>query len=133
VSDKPPIPDRLRASAYLVVDTIRENLGVTLTFDRAGVEWVDGYINRLRHSMAPNRRSGLIGMLASFVGECIIQTYGGAWAEEDGRWGVRVSERLWACPSAKIEKQFDNGPEDSVSSFFTCIPTLDKHLADNPA
>jgi hypothetical protein len=46
---------------------------------------------------------------------------------------VQVSERVWACPFAKIEKQFENGPEDSVASFFTCIPVLDKLLHEKPA
>jgi hypothetical protein len=127
-----PIPDKLRANADLVVRTLRDNLQVELGFDQAGVEWIDGYINRMRESLAVEKRSGLISTLASFVGECIIRTYGGAWVEEDGQWGVRVSDRIWACPFAKIEKQFDNGPEDSVASFFTCIPILDRHLSEKP-
>jgi hypothetical protein len=40
---------------------------------------------------------------------------------------VQVSERLWACPFAKIEKQFDNGAEDSVGGFYRAIPALVKH------
>lgn len=104
-----------------------------MTFDQSGVEWIDGYINRLRESLAPDKRSGLTSTLASFVGECIIRTYGGTWAQKDGWWGVQVSGRIWACPFAKIEKQFQNGPEDSVASFFTCISVLDKHLAEKPA
>ena len=127
------VPDKLRANADLVVRTLRENLDVELGFDRAGVEWIDGYINRLRDAIEPENRSGLISTLASFVGESIIRTYGGNWVEQEGWWGVRVSERIWACPFAKIEKQFENGPEDSVASFFTCIPVLDKHLDENPA
>jgi len=123
------VPDKLRANAELVVSTVRDNLQIQLTFDQAGVEWVDGYINRLR-AFPRERRSGLVSTLASFVGECIIRTFGGEWVEKDGWWGVQVSERIWACPFAKVEKQFDNGPEDSVASFFTCIPILDKHLED---
>jgi hypothetical protein len=123
----------LRANADLVVRMIRERLDTELTFDRAGVEWIDGYISRLRDSLAPEKRSGLISTLASFVGECIIRTYGGTWVEKDGWWGVQVSERFWACPFVKIEKQFENGDEDSVASFFTCIPILDKYLGEKPA
>lgn len=128
MDDELSVPDKLRANADLVVRLMRENLDTELSFDSAGVEWVDGYINRLRDSLAADKRSGLISTLASFVGESIIRTYGGTWVEQDGWWGVRVSERVWACPFAKIEKQFENGPEDSVASFFTCIPILDKHL-----
>jgi hypothetical protein len=128
VDDESDIPDKLRANADLVVRMFRENLDTELAFDRGGVEWIDGYIDRLRDSLPTEKRSGLISTLASFVGECIIRTYGGIWVEKDGWWGVQVSERIWACPFAKIEKQFENGPEDSVASFFTCIPILDTHL-----
>ena len=124
------VPDQLRANADLVQRTVRENLETELTFDQTGVEWIDGYINRLRDSIGADKRSGLISTLASFIGECIIRTFGGTWVEKDGWWGVKVSERVWACPFAKVEKQFENGAEDSVASFFRCIPILDKHLAE---
>jgi hypothetical protein len=130
MSEELSVPNKLRANADLVVRTVRENLDTELTFDQAGVMWIDDYINRLREHIAPEKRSGLISTLASFVGECIIRTCGGTWTEKDGWWGVQVSERIWACPFAKVEKQFDNGPEDSVASFFTCIPILDKHLGE---
>ena len=128
MSDEVSVPEKLRANADLVVRTVRENLDTELTFDQTGVEWVDGYINRLRGSIAADKQSLLVSTLASFVGECIIRTFGGTWVEKDGWWGVQVSERIWACPFAKIQKQFENGLEDSVVSFFTCIPILDKHL-----
>jgi hypothetical protein len=128
VDDELSVPDKLRANAALVVRLIRENLDTELDYDLSGVEWIDGYINRLRASLPMDKRSGLISTLASFVGESIIRTYGGTWVEQDGWWGVQVSERIWACPFAKVEKQFENGPEESVASFFTCIPILDTHL-----
>jgi hypothetical protein len=133
MSDALSVPDKLRANADLVVRTVRENLDTQLTFDQAGVEWIDGYIDRLRGSIAADKRSGLINTLAAFVGECIIRSFGGTWVEKDGWWGVEVSDRIWACPFAKIEKQFENGPEDSVASFFRCIPILDKHLDEKTA
>lgn len=128
MDDEISIPDKARANADLVVRTFRERMGVKLTFDQAGVEWIDGYINRVRGNFTADRRSGLVDALGAFVGECIIRTFGGTWTEVDGRWGVRVSDRLWACPDAKIEKQFANDSGDSVASFFRCIPVLDVHF-----
>jgi len=122
------IPQALRANAELVVRTFRDDLGVELGFNRAGVEWVDGYINRMHASLGADHLPGLIRMLASFVGECIIQTHGGRWVEQDGSWGVQVSEWIWASPFAKIEKQFENGPADSVASFVNAIPVLDRYM-----
>jgi hypothetical protein len=42
--------------------------------------------------------------------------------------GVQVTKHVWACPRAKIEKQFENGPSESVAGFVEFIPTLDKGL-----
>ncbi len=129
VDSEHSIPEKLRANAAVIVATFRENLDTELTYDAAGVERVDAYIERMRVRMRPEERWGLVSTLASFVGECIIHTYGGQWVEKDGTWGVQVNERVWANPFGKVEKQFDNGPEDSVAGFFRCIPALDQHLA----
>jgi hypothetical protein len=123
------MPEKLRANAAVIVATFRENLDTELTFDAAGVERIDAYIERMRVRMRPQERWGLISTPASFVGECIIRTFGGQWAEKDGTWGVQVTERVWANPFGKVEKQFDNGPEDSVAGFFRGISVLDQHIA----
>jgi hypothetical protein len=124
MSGDPSIPETLRAAAEVVVTKLAEELGRELAYDASGVEWIDGYIERVRPSFPADRRSGLVAHLAAFVGECIIRTFGGHWVEHDGQWGVQVDERLWACPAAKIDKQFEHGHEDSVASFFRCIPAL---------
>jgi hypothetical protein len=111
--------DKLRANADLIVRVCREDRGVELTFDQAGVEWIAGYINRLRDHITPDVEFGLINTLGSFVGECIIRTYGGVWVELDGEWAVQVSERIWVFPLIKVAKQFANGPEDSVAGMFS--------------
>src|SRR5262249_33816707 len=127
MSDDLSIPEQLRANAELVVATFRDQLGRELTFDQAGVEWIDGYIERVRANFPADRRAALVSNLGAFVGEWIIRTFGGGVVEQDGWWGVQVSERLWACPFAKIDKQFEKGAEDSIGSFFRCIPALVKH------
>jgi hypothetical protein len=121
------IPEKFKFNADLVVQVIAENCSIHLAFDQSGVDWIDGYINRLRLSTSKDKHSAYVSTLASFIGECIIKTYGGSWIERDGSWGVQVNNRIWACPFAKVAKQFDNGPEDSVKSFFSCIPIVDKH------
>jgi hypothetical protein len=126
------IPDKLRAVAELVVRTFRDELQVELRFDQAGVEWIDGYINRMRDSLPAKERPGLISTLGSYIGECIIRTYGGAWVEKDGMWGVQVNDRIWACPFATIQRQFENGPDDSVVAFFTFIPRFKRNLDKEP-
>ena len=133
-ADDVPVPDKMRAAAQEVIALFRENNDVHLALDLDSVRWIDGYIDRIRANFPREKRGGLVAYLAAFVGECIIHTFGGAWTQdENGMWGVTVSPRLWACPAAKIEKQFEHGPEDSVASFVESIPALEQYLAKNPA
>lgn len=126
MSDEQSVPEQLRGNADVTVSTVREHFDVALTFDRAGVEWVDGYINRNRERILSDDDElvATINVLAAFIGEAIIRTFGGAWVEKEGEWCVQVNEAIWACPFAKVEKQFENGPTESVAGYFTLIPTL---------
>ncbi len=125
-----PVPERLRAAAAELVKNFADGNVVQLKFDLDGVRWVDGYIERNRAGFPKGRREGLVAYLGAFVGECIISTYGGAWTLGDhGLWGVQVSRHIWACPAAKIEKQFAGSASDSVASFVEVIPALDKRAA----
>ena len=129
VPDERPVPERLRAAAEQMVKMFADGKIAQLKFDLDGVRWVDGYINRCRHEFPPGQRSGLVSYLSAFVGECIIATFGGEWTLGDhGLWGVQVTKHVWACPRAKIEKQFESGPSESVASFVEFIPALDKGL-----
>lgn len=122
-------PEQLRSNALTTVEVMHDRLNVDLTFDQAGVDWVDGYINRLRDRVPADQKWSLGGMLACFVGECIIQTYGGVWTENDGWWGIQITQKLWACPFTKVDKQFQTDAEgESVASFFSSIPALLVHL-----
>ncbi|NJK61990.1 MAG: hypothetical protein HC921_04220 [Synechococcaceae cyanobacterium SM2_3_1] len=129
-SDNQDIPAKLRENADQVVRVVREKLEVELSFDQAGVIWIDDYIHRLREQNATEDRSGLVSTLGAFVGESIIQTFGGTWMEIDGMWGVQVNDRVWACPFAKVAKQFENGPEDSVADFFRTVPELEQYAIE---
>ena len=124
MADNLSMVDRIQANAQLVVTWARDHLDTEVGFDEAGVCWLDGYIQRQHELGNPADREGLVSRLGSYLGECIIESYGGAWAEVDGSWCVRFDERNAACPFAKVGKQLEDGAEDSVLSFFTLIPVL---------
>jgi hypothetical protein len=42
------MPDRLTALANSLISIASKNLGVELAFDQRSVEWLDGYIERIR-------------------------------------------------------------------------------------
>ena len=121
-----PMPERLQAAADEIVKKFAEANIVQLTFDLDGVRWLDGYIERNRANFPRGQREGLVAYLGAFVGECIIRIYGGDWTLGDhGLWGVQATKNVWACPSAKITKQFDNGASDSVAAFVEMIPGVE--------
>ncbi|MEQ9490549.1 MAG: hypothetical protein RIM72_16315 [Alphaproteobacteria bacterium] len=62
--------------------------------------------------------------LGSYLGKCIIETYGGSWQRIEGDVCVAFDNRSCVFPFAKIAKHLENGREDSVHSFFTLLPIV---------
>lgn len=124
MADDLPMVDRIRANAEMVVSVAAKQLGAAVGYDEAGVRWLDGYIQRQHEQGNPANREGLVSTLGSFLGECIIRTFGGQWAEVEGSWCVRFDDRNAAYPFAKVGKHLEQGAEDSVLSFFTVIPVV---------
>jgi hypothetical protein len=107
-----------------LISTLSEMLGVTLKYDRASVEWMDGYIERIRPTLDESSVNGLANSIGSFLGECIIANHGGVWREADGTWGIYFDEKNAAYPFAKVQKHLLNGAGDSILSFYDTIPVL---------
>ena len=119
--------EHIKANAEMVLDQLRSLSGIDFFYTRESVEWLEGYIERLRNSGefdSVELKHKLTSVFGSFLGECIIRCYGGAWTEHEGNWCVAFSEGGMAFPFAKVSKQFDNGLEDGISSFFRVIPVI---------
>ena len=123
----PSVPDQLRHNAALVLSTARNDLDQDIGYDEAGVRWLDGYVQRLHERGDTELNAKLVSNLGSFLGECIIRSYGGVWAEIDGQWGVQFDERNAVYPFNKVSKQLESGSDDSVLSLFTMIPVVFIH------
>ena len=113
----------IRANAEHIISLAHKHLGRNIGYDQSGVEWLDAYIQTLHNDSNPESEE-LISVLGSYLGECIIHTFGGHWAEIDGTWGVQFDSRNAAFPFSKVAKQLDHGAEDSVLNFFTAIPLI---------
>lgn len=112
----------IRENAALVLTIARTSLDQSIGFDEDGVRWLDGYIQKVRDHGDPETKSGLIDTLGSFLGECIIQTFGGEWSKDGLGWCVRLDSLNAAYPFAKVAKQLEFGAQDSVLSFFSAVP-----------
>ena len=116
--------EHIEMNAELVLSVARDQLGVDVGFDRAGVEWLDGYVTRQHEDGDPDKVGGLVSTLGSFFGQCMVKTYGGGWSEGEEGWCVRFDEKNAVFPFAKIDKHLRNGPEDSVLGLFDTIPVV---------
>jgi len=118
--------EKIQANAELVIQIMREKVGVELSYDEESVKWIDGYIERNRASLAPATRDQIISVLGSFLGECIRRRFGGEWREVDGRWGIAFGPRTFVFPFAKVAKQFENGRDggDSIYSLYSTVGPL---------
>lgn len=119
--------EQIKLLAQRLISTLSEKLGVDLKYDRASVEWLDGYIERVRVHLDGASVDGFTSSVGSFLGECIIANYGGRWLESEGTWGVFFSEesdKNGAFPFNKVRKQLLNGAEDSILSFYDVLPVL---------
>lgn len=101
---------------------------LNLSYDAQSVKFVEGFIERQRNHFDAQERKGLINSIASFLGQCIIKNYGGRWQfdQETQSVCIALDDENKVFPFQKVTKQFDNGLEDSVYSFYTIIPLIFK-------
>jgi hypothetical protein len=113
--------EQINANADLAVATAQERLGVKLTFDRHGAEWLDGHLDRLRGHLSAEAQAGVVNVMGSFLGECVVRAHGGEWFEnEHGEWLVRVRREYSIAVNVfgKVEKQLNSADGESVLSLF---------------
>jgi hypothetical protein len=123
--------EQIKANAELVIQELRPLSGIDFGYTRESVEWLEGYIERLRNSgefESDELKHNLTNMFGCFLGECIVRCYGGSWIQQEGTWCVAFNDDNAACPFAKVAKQFQNGLDDGIASFFKVIPILFKDL-----
>lgn len=117
--------------AAFLISTLSKDGVVELGYDDASVAWVDGFIERQRARGDASLARGLTNVVGAYLGECIIRNYGGQWrAGDDGQWGVYFDAENAAFPVAKVAKQFANGAEDSIYSFYRTIPVVFERQGD---
>jgi hypothetical protein len=130
--------DAIKINAEMAIQKLGPLSGMAFGYNRDSVAWVEGYLERLRRAgqfQDEATKQGLINVLGSFLGECIIRCYGGGWRQHEGEWCVAFQAPQggedMAFPFAKVSKQIEKGLDDGILGFFEVIPAV---LAeDSPA
>ncbi len=126
--------DKVRANAELVIKQLGPLSGIAFGYNAESVAWVEGFIEqqRSRSDIDKNEINGLVNVLGSFLGECIIRCFGGGWKNADGEWSVCFDDKNAVYPFSKVRKQFTNGEGDSIKRFFEVIPMMFKQHIQKP-
>lgn len=121
--------EHIQANAEMTIQQMRPLSRMDFGYTRESVEWLEGYIERLRQSgefAADATRDKLVSVFGSFLGECIVRCYGGVWTQRDGVWCVAFPGDNFVFPFAKVSKQMEHGLEDSIGSLFRAVPVVFK-------
>lgn len=120
--------DNILKNAELVLFHFQDLTDFDFGYNEESVNWLDDFINqqRDRDDFSVEFGEKLTKTIGSFLGQCIINVYGGTWHEAEYGWSVAFDEKNGAYPFNKVSKQFENGAEDSIHSFFTSIPVIFK-------
>jgi hypothetical protein len=109
----------IRDAVTLVVDTCRTHLEVNLTYTAESVEWLDGYINRLRNGDFDETGFQKLTMgFGSYLGEALIASNGGYWVRTEKGVGILMNDRGIEYPFHLVVAQFEEGAEKSIHQFF---------------
>ncbi|MFI6484703.1 hypothetical protein ACIBH1_42750 [Nonomuraea sp. NPDC050663] len=113
----------IEENVRLAIDQLGPLSDVDFGLNAGSVAWVEGFIDRQRErpDFDPERIDGLVGVLGSFLGACLVEAAAGAWRHtDDDGWGVRFPNNAVAFPFTKVRKQFLDGTEggESISSFY---------------
>jgi hypothetical protein len=123
-----PTPNPL-ASLTAAAEAVRRQLQVA-AYDAAAVQRLAEFIEAQRAGLKPADREGVVMALGCFLGQCLVETYGGTWAQgPDGTTGVGIRQHSFFNPFYRISQQLDKGQPESVAAFFAGLP---ERLASAP-
>ena len=124
--------EMIRANAEMVLAVARNDVGRDIGYDEAGVRWLNGYIQALVDQGGVEASEELCDRLGSFLGTCIVETYGGAWQDTEYGWAVVMAGDLAVFPFNKTLKHLTEGEGDSVLGLFTSIPAMIDYAGSTP-
>ena len=110
-------------------EAVRQQLQLN-HYDTAAVQRLDAFIEGQRAGIKDEEREGVVKALGCFLGQCLVDTYGGTWAAgPDGTTGVGINGNHFFNPFFRVSQQLALGRQEAVTAFFASIPA---RLATEP-
>ncbi len=119
-----PVVEGIKANAEAVIEELAHLTDFGFGYNRESVLWLESHLERLKQTGAFKgpARDKLISVFSSFLGECVVNCYGGEWRKRDGSWGILFRGDDLALPFAAIAAQIDQGKSFGIGSFFDLLP-----------
>ncbi len=127
---EPPLAEKVRQNAELVIQLMREMENTELAYDLASVKKLEDFIERIRLTVSQETAWQVSNNLGAFFGECIRHRYGGEWQMVDEQPGLVMAGGITAFPFNKVNKLFLGGLEDgeSLVGFYNAIAIVPQIL-----
>lgn len=119
--------EAIAGNVRLISGELTDLTGKSLPPGRAGVVFLDGFIERQREHGDKAHHAQLADMAGCYLGAALLAEAGGRWVQDPKRGpAVELAPSFVAYPFAKAAKQFANGREagGSVLSFFDASVSL---------
>jgi hypothetical protein len=120
-----PLPEdqvaAIAANSALVQKQMGAATHIDFNYTIESIKWLDAFIETTRVHRTDSKLADVVG---AYLGETIRVRYACAWVDFRGAFALRCPEGVVLFPMAKTAKQFANGHEDSVYSFYLAIPQL---------
>ncbi|MBF9143678.1 hypothetical protein [Hymenobacter properus] len=109
-------------SIQQAAEQVRQQLNLK-AFDAEAVAHLDNFIEAQRGILPAAEREGVLMALGCFLGQCLVQVYGGEWGTgKDGSTGVGMAGRFFFNPFHLVNSQLNEGERASVAAFFASVP-----------
>ena len=116
--------EQVRAAADAFIRRMSLEHGVELTYDRTSVEWVEGYIERLRPRTDLPALHHLMASVAALLGECLLRLRPGRWLEFGGEWVVHFEDGSTAFPLQQVSEQFAGSEGASMLAYYDGVAAV---------
>jgi hypothetical protein len=115
---------QIQTNAAWVVEHFGRQSGIEpFAYTPESVAYLDEFLDRQRAIVTASEASinKFVSTLGSYLGECILATYGGEWIESPQGLSIHIhtpTQFHVLFPFHKVHKRIVNGMEDSLGFYF---------------